>query len=224
MQVTLTDMGPPMFFLGDPRNLILSLSFANPGPVELDFDSLERIQQQKILSALQNGHLESDIPFQELYEGFSKSAPPKAPTPISPVADKIIETTKMLAEQRSELQSKRQEKEEKLKEKCIYHLSKGSTWAIKSLSHEEDPRYLRMLLATEQAGANRVSVLVKIKTRLKRVETELAVKINKATAAQIAVMRSEAETSDLNVVESEQRTVILTPEDLIAAGVRHSKP
>lgn len=227
MQITLTDLGPPIWFLGEPKNLIVSLNFANPGPVELDFTKLERVHQQRVLLALQNGYLESDIPFQEIYECYTKSAPPApkmvAPDEIAsaPVANTVAATTKLLADQRLQIEAERQEKEEKIKEKCLLKLKGSVVAAVSNLVGEEDPRYLRMLISYEQQGKNRKMVIRKIRERIKRIEDGLAKKITKETEDQIAAMKSE--TNEMVVVESEQRTVVLTPEDLIAAGVKFSK-
>lgn len=216
MQITLTDLGPPIWFLGDPKNLIVSLSFANPGPVELDFGKLEKLQQQRLLSAIQNGHLESDISFQELYEEYTKSYPPQPP-----VVAEDTSPAKQAMEQRLQIEAERQEKEEKLKEKCISKLKGSVAAAVSNLTGEEDVRYLRMLMSYEQADKNRKGVIRAIRDRIKRIENGLSKRIIKEVEEQISNMKSE--TDEMVVVESEQRTVVLTPEDLIAAGIRRSK-
>jgi hypothetical protein len=223
MQITLTDIGPPIWFLGEPKNIIASLSFAKPGPIEIDFDSLDRSNQGRILKAMQNGYIESDVPFQDLYQVYTKSDPP---TPPQVVKQQDVEPAKdPIKEQRAKLEADRKEKEEKFQDKCQRALA-GSAEAVKGfLLGEDDPRFFRTLLKMEEVGKARKGVIKLLRERIRKVEDKLARQITREANMQETVIKEREEklTKGLCVVESEQRTIVLTPEDLIAAGVNRSK-
>lgn len=224
MQITLTEIGPPIWFLGEPKNILISLSFAKPGPVDVDFESLDKNNQVRLLKAIQNGYIESDISFQELYQIHTKSQLPGAPP--KQVKPQDVERPKdPLKEQRDKLEAERKEKEEKFQDKCQRALS-GSTEAVKGfLLGEDDPRFFRTLLSMEKVGKARKGVIKLLTERIKRVEDKIARQISREANMQEQVIKEYEEklTKGMHVVESEQRTIVLTPEDLINAAVDRSK-
>lgn len=226
MQITLNTSSSAMFFLGDPKNLLLSLSYSNPGPVELDFESLDRNLQQKILLAVRNEVLNSDVPAEDLYKIWSKDivVAQKTESKAPPTQAEIQ------VQQRMELEMRRKEKEDKFLARCDSILRAGKRAVSSELAENpEDSRLARTLLQMEQAGKNRKGIVAPILSRIKTQERIMAQRINREVNEQLRTtrpkrtlnMRSVApETDEYTVVESDFKTVVLTPEQLIEAGAR----
>lgn len=215
MQIKLSNSGPAMWFLGEPKNLTAYLNFANPGPVEIKFEDLGSIDQNKILTDLKQGIIESDISYQELYQVWIKSKPA---VPHFPPEDKELSKMQEVQKMRYKLETQRREKEEKFQERCYFIADKGVR-AIKAvLKDEKDIRFFRELLKIEKVGKNRKIVISLLNDKVKQFEKNISKKIRRGSKKQSNSKILSQETIVFDVVESEQETITLTPEDLISAA------
>lgn len=219
MQIKLSSDGPPMWFLGDPKQLVASLTYVEPGPVEVDFQALGDAEQKAVLTAVQRGVVESDIPFQELYQVWLKSkSPVPQPSPTGNQEQIRQAAVQAMQERLIQRQAVAQKKEGKFQSRCEYLISQNVIGLKSAVQNEKNERVLHNLLKLEQSGKQRVSVVKLIHEKLRRIEAARARKIDKATRRQIRSDRLKQQTSAMSVVESEQETITLTPEDLIAAA------
>jgi len=221
MQIKLSMFGPPMWFLGDPKNLTVNLNYMNPGPVELNFGSLSTDEQQKVLQSVQNGQLECDITYAQLYQEWATSGP-AIEVPQDPQVEAIRQRISGMREQ---LETERKVRENKDQEKCSYLLS-GSVRAMKAaITGMKDIKLVHRLLVEEKVGKKRKGVVTALEKKQHQlalaVQARVAKKINSATKLQNKT-RIPGETIKFNVVESEQESVVLTPSDLIAAATEES--
>ena len=223
MKIKLSENSPvSMLFIGEPKNLVASLTFANPGPVDLDFDTLSRQQQLKVLNALKQGVVETDTPFQDLYDKWNLSQP-KSPPEDKPVpqTDTPVVKDPSKAEERMALEKERADKEQKLFERCSLLLKQNTKVIQAELLGEEDTRFIRNLLQMESANKQRKIVLSFLQEKLVKIEAKIAKKISKDVAEQVAYTPrkyhepTDFETKGYTVVESEQKTVVLSPNELI---------
>lgn len=218
MQLKLTDRGPSMWFLGEPKNLIVSLTFVNPGPVEIDFDSLDEGQQNKILIGLRDGALESDAPFQQLYQTWAKERV------TTPPPNQELQTTSPSPTQKemSKLEAQVQQREQRFQERCDYLLTQSVRAIQVGLRNEDSIAFLQRMVQAELQGKRRKGLLTFLKEKIKRLtikaHEEISKQISRDTKRQRKNLYVPEETINFNVVESEQETVILTPEDLIIAA------
>lgn len=220
MQIKLSQLGPPMWYLGEPKNIRVSLTFSKPGPVEIDFASFTKEEQVKVLVGIRDGQLESDVTFQELYHQWANHQPAVPPEPDNPYIEPI---QARLNEARLKLEASRREKEDKGKQRCLYLLAK-SVRAIKAaITSITDRQLIHMMLLTEKAGKARKGVTAALEKKMRQLivkeQMSVAKKVSKATKAQLKQDPAK-ETIVFDVVESEQETVVLTPEDLITTAAK----
>jgi hypothetical protein len=52
MKINLTEFSPSIWSLGPVDNLIVYLTFQSRGPVEVDFEKLDKLDQKKILDGM----------------------------------------------------------------------------------------------------------------------------------------------------------------------------
>lgn len=215
INLTLTDDGPPFLFLGDPDKLVLSLTFQDPGPKEVDFSLLSFPDQRKVIAHMKGEELESDIPLQGLIDEyqkiFSQSAPaepaPKGPAKKPAGADEGLKMPETYLK-----------KEEKFQAKCK-KLVKKTLKALKvELTKDNDSRTLQTVRDLElKKKSPRASVLNFIELELRKLQREIVESIendaNPGTIKTEPLRGQEKFVSD--VVESEQEIVQLTPETLI---------
>jgi len=229
MKIKLSEFGPAMWFLGEPRKLIISLTFANPGPVEVDFDKLQPVDQAKLLKSIREGVVESDVPFRTLYERWAEgnvlagSTSTKEVAQIQPgPADPRLVWAQQIEAKRNALQAQRDEEEAHVLERCKY-LSGLTVRGLKSsLKRENDIKLLRALLKTEEAGKGRKLVLEAIHEKIREHDHGLALEIMKLTKEQLAGpgVGIPKDKMGYTVEESDLETVTLTPEDLIKAAAK----
>lgn len=217
MQIWLNPDGPPMWFLGEPKKIIVSLNYVEPGPVEVDFESLEETAQKQLLVGLRDGLVLSDKSFQDLYQVWLKSRPTVQEVTEDPQEQIRLAVARQAAERVAQRQKLNQDKERKFEERCSY-LSQQSVAALKTtVNNETDERVLHALLKIEEQGKQRTMVVRCIHDKLRRIEAQRAKDIEKETQRQIKANPQMKKTSPMSVVESDQETITLTPEDLIEA-------
>jgi hypothetical protein len=211
-----------MWFLGEPTNLIVSLNFANPGPVELDFDGLSTDQQKQILNSIQAGHIKTDVDFNELNRRWLRSNPPvKQETPQHNEALALnIEMAKR-KEERLKKAEERKMREDAEREKMVKNLIDVSIRALKQgIAGNRDITFIRMLLAAEKVNQNRKGAIRLLQEKIeallvakqKEVDREVRRKSKETLMAGMALYK---ETTQFDVVDFDEETLVLTPEDLI---------
>lgn len=210
MQIKLAEDGPPMWFLGEPRNLIVSLTGENPGPIELDFYKLGTMDQMRVLTAMKNGEVEGDPSFEDLYAEWSKKSkhtPPQQNPPANAVAEAIINS-------RLKTEVTRTEREAKFQERCDWAVTQNIKSLKSLIQNSDDIRFLRTILQAERTGKGRKTVIRWITERLNRFEKVVANEAIKFTPNARDPYQPK-ETIPYAVVESEQETIVLSPEELI---------
>ena len=201
-----------MWFLGDPKNLLINLNFVNRGPVEVDFIKLSDTDQNRIINAIHSGQLESDITVEDLialkdkptltvYHETSIIDEPTTMTVSagSPTVINSMEFLKNTAEQRKI-------------EKCQFIL-KGSVRSIKvAVSEANDIALTKFLIKMEEINKSRKSVLTFLREKLRTLEIAV-IKFSEKEKEKV-----EKQTEAYNVIESDEKVVTLSPEELIQAG------
>ena len=223
MQIKLSEFGPSMWFLGEPRRLIVSLNFMSPGPVEVDFASLSQPDQNKLLTAIRQGIIESDIPFCELHAAYIKAMEiPGAPSSVETVqVDPRVAYAQEVQAQRNALQAERAKKEAKLLERCKF-LNGLTIRAFKAaLKGDQDIQFLRTLLTMEEAGEKRHGIINFLQEKIARHERILSERIIQETAQGKGSYLAPKEKVEYNIEVSEvqQVQISLSPEELIAAAL-----
>ena len=220
INLILADDGPPFFFLGDPKRLILSLTYQDPGPMPIDFEDLSLVDQKKIIIAVSREQLESDVPYPALVTEYEKlfskdapvvpepQAPPKEPAGAPPVVDPTEERNQQEASFQKECQT----------------IVKQKIKAIKAnLENESDLRKLRTIRDLElQKKSPRITVVNYINLELRKLQAGIVEEIeNGDNVIEIdaePALRKETFVSD--VVESNLEIVHLTPEVLISRATK----
>jgi hypothetical protein len=213
--LNLAEDGPPFWFLGDPKRLTVSLTYQEPGPIEVEFSNLTMPDQKKILQSIQAGQIESNVPWADMYveyeKVFSKAAPvriePQEPTPKPTGAVQAIPSVDL-----------RVAKEAAFQEKCQKIVKEKLSQLKESLKKEKDIRTLRTIRDLElQKKSPRTSVVNFINLELRKLQSGIIEEIENDD--NVVVIEAEpaarGETFVSNVVESDLETVQLTPEMLI---------
>lgn len=220
MWIKLKKNGPAMWFLGDPpKNIKVNLNFVNPGPVDLDFKSLQLGEQKQVLIALKEEKIETDEDYQNLYNIYTKLLSQKEE--IVEENDKPIKKKFSLFKKDSvaQLQKDREKREIQLKERCNY-LSKQSIKAIKSaLKKEKDVKFLKMFLEMEESKKGRVSIIDFIKTQIRKFQKEVAVSLKKNKDTEPIKLDTPGATYSKDVVESNEGTISLSREELVSLAI-----
>lgn len=212
IQITLAEDGPPFWFLGDPKYLKVSLTFHEPGPVEVDFSKLGNKEQKQILVAMQMEYITVDKSFFALEQEYEKFFP--ANTPVNASSEEAPKRTGM--DRALKMEANRQEKEAKFQDKCRL-LSKQGISALKhALKDETDLRLLRNIRDSEMNKKKpRPSILGFLDTKLRKLQANLIEEIENSAITEIeAELPPEKETFVSDVIELERETVHLTPEIL----------
>jgi len=224
MQIQLSDTGPAMWFLGKPGDLKVSLSFADRGPVEVDFNKLEAEEQKQVLVSLRDGKITSDMKFQDLYEVWLKSRPAVSEPSPEVKAHLANEKKNKLEDKRMKLEAQRRTKEEKFQKRCLY-LSKKSANALKAaLKDKDDLRLFRTLRDLEMKRKRpRASVRDYLESTIRKLQKEVVSVIADSANKEPLPMpkgMTPKETITFDVIESEQEIVEFPIEDLadFAAG------
>ena len=212
MKISLSKKGPAFWFLGDPKNLQVCLSQSNPGPIDIDITKLTNLERLRLLRSLQLKELETDKIDNNLYNLNTQQANNQ---------DQLIQ------EQRHLSRLKKIEDDKQKKEHDEYIISERLRLIAKSSSNtvmyfvkkEKDIDLLKKLLNHERVNKNRNGIIKYINERIILLSTEkerlLASQIQKEMYSQLKTL--EKETSEFNMIESEQEIVFLTSKDLIDA-------
>ena len=210
-----------MWFLGKPKQIKISLNFVDPGPVEVDFNTLELEEQKYILVSLQNGSLKTDEPFQDLLKTYNKK---KQKVEAPPEVHEYLKKQKVDKRQEELLKIKAQTeaRAQAIVDRCEF-LSKQKVKVIKSeLKKEKDVKFLRAFLETEEASGKRPSIVILIKDRIRANTKEVALQLHASEQTPPIPIKVPEATFGGDVVESEDTTITLTSEQLkkLAEGHR----
>ena len=209
MQIRLAD-GITMWFLGEPKNLIVNLNFVNRGPVEVDFAALSDVNQNRLINAVRSKQLESDISVEDLITLKRKPNVTAATYPASTVDESTV--TSSPPQVVKTLDFLKQEMETKKLERCQFIL-RGSVRSIKvAVSEANDITLTKALIKMEESNRARKSVLTFLREKLQALETAVVKFAEKEKA------KAERQTEEYDVIESDQKVVSLSPEELIEAG------
>jgi len=211
VSISLAEDSVPFWFLGEPRNIKKTLNFSEPGPVQVDFTQLTKLEQKKILTDLAGEVIECDRSFNDLRQVhlhmFPEESPDNQKAPDIPVAE--APEPKKEVDQRA-----------KLEERCAL-ISKQGVRAIKAvLKDEKDTTLLRLIRRAEGLRKKpRASVISFLDSLLVKLSLEKAEQIeasieNDDTPLPRMPSTSRGETINYDVVESERETVALTAEQL----------
>ncbi len=144
MQISLKNKDKtPMWFLPGTR---IHLSFENPGPVEIDFDSLSSQNKNQIVLAINRGLLEGKLPFTTRVE----PQPLLVNKEIIEIAPPIVETFNIAPAKEMEVTDYQKEKVKELKKflnKSWVSIKKN----IRSFSLSD----LKTMIALEKEGKDR---------------------------------------------------------------------
>jgi len=214
INLTLTEEGPPFWFLGDPKNLLVSLTYQDPGPASVDFSQLTQLECRKICMDIQRGKLECDIPFNKLaaeYDKFFRRDPTTTPEAGS-ARKKRTGVDKAL-----KIAGVREKQEEKFQKRCKM-IAKQSIRALRAaLKDEKDMRLLRKVRDLElEKRSPRPTVLDLIELQVQKLQLNVATNIEKnAGSVEIeAESPPKKETFVSDVIESDKEIVQFTPDEL----------
>jgi len=231
MQVELHESGPPFWLLGSPSNTILHLTFASPGPVELDYSKLSPEDQSQLLMALQQEKILTSVPFEELHREWLQNRP-EAPVP-PPDVKEYLDQERAVKEQerRLKIQAGHEEKERKFHERCSFLSGKNARSVKSALAGEKDLRLLRNIRKLEQAKKKpRIGVMDYLTDRIKKLQVEVVHNIEDKTSDTPIMIATKHEsvvykgkTIQFDVVESEQETVEFLQSDLDEASNKESQ-
>lgn len=184
----------------------LNMTFADPGPKELDWNQLTREQQRYLYRAIQYKQIISDIiPLHPDNISVPAPAPKKEDLPVGKQFPK--ETPPAVAEPAAPKKSFR---EKNLKEEAKAILSKRLgeiKQTINLLKLEESP-LLNTLLKTEKAGKNRKTVLALLEEKTQ--EIQQAVKKNlKFSPDKVTLQTSRSNLPEIETINEGAVTIQL---------------
>lgn len=216
MQVWLHEEGPPIWFLGEPKDLIVTLTLNEPGPVELDFESLNDQQKARVIQSLNTLQIESDVSVSELQNREQKQNQKKEDM----AADINLAVVERLQKEKEKADQIRKEKEEKLLERCKYIMDKPVRAIKSALKNEKDMKLFDKLFTLEQQGKNRKMVLRWLQEKRVFLAKEQTKKIDKEVQKAMKKEKTYKENANgqtigFNVIESDSETVVLSPNDLV---------
>lgn len=159
MKITLSENGPSMFFIGDPKNPVLSLNICNKGPIDIEFRALEDNYQKQILDAIKKGIITTDALFEELEYIWAtkdiKKLEAKQEIKDYLERNKQIQATQAIVRQQREFEKR----EKEIREKIKFALTCSFNAIRNSLKDEKDMRIIRIYREMEQKGRNREHIV-----------------------------------------------------------------
>ena len=156
MKITLSENETMWFLIGTK----IHLSFENPGPVEVDIDSLRTDQRQQLIWSLQKGVLKSDKPLQEV-TAKPQVAKGYAAAALTAEVKEAVSTPTVLDEAN-------EERRKKLK---VALAAPQNTFKKELKTHNVSD--LRLMLELEQEGKNRKTTLNLLETAISKHQAEV---------------------------------------------------
>jgi hypothetical protein len=209
MQIKLREYGPPMWFLGEPKAIKLSLTYLKPGPENIDFEKLTLQDQAHILRGIRDEIVEVDTPYEVLHKQYTNNIPPMAvpPQPAVQAAQPVAQETP-----KESIVEIRREKEEKFQRRCE-HISKQSARVLKAaLKGTEDIRLARQVLHLETLGRNRTSVRDYLKGLIQKLQGEVTLKMKESESEKPLKNVIPVDPLGYEVIEEDQETVTIAVE------------
>jgi len=199
--------GPPIWFLGEPKKVKVSLTYQQPGPETIEFEKLSELEQKQILIGIQKKTLESDKSYMDLYNLYLQGQP-KEEAPSQEVQTYLNKKKEKKVEKKQlSVLAKREKQEQKFKSRCE-HISKQTTRAIKAaIKNEDDLRLLRTLLQMELKNKNRISVKDLLQEHIRKIQKEISIGIEKATTDKPISLGTPREMFPYEILESESQVV-----------------
>lgn len=169
------------------------LTFEEPGPVVVDFLSLDKNEQRQVVMGLRFKQITASVAVEDLYKVLvgtsAENVKPSSSLAVLKDAKGVLEHTKELHSKANEILAYK-------------HITKIK----KTICDSKDMRLLRTMLELEKAGERRKSVLMSLHTRIRHFEEEIAGKIKEASKKPVL----ERQTADLlEVEETDQEEVVL---------------
>jgi hypothetical protein len=176
VNISIAEKGPPMWFIGVKPNIKVALTFMEPGPVEIDLDTLTQEEATHILLGVSEGKLESSVLYKDLYTYYiNRFATSKEPSLQQPVT----QTTSSSIVNKTAFEQKKTEDEVIIK-KC-QSLAKQSVRVVKStLSRETNFRMIKLMQKIEQENQNRRSVIDFLNEKIERVNKQVISEVERA--------------------------------------------
>lgn len=178
-----------MWFLGEPSSLIVSLNQANPGPVEVVFEDLERRYQHNIITGMQAGHISADVDINVLVDIYQ-------PEPAQPRVKKPL------------LQPAKYEQE-----KLDFLTNQPATAVARKVATEKNLHLVKQIYLNEAKHKNRKTVLKACIIRLAKAGEEIIDAIGSTTPV-TGMKELPGETMIENVIDSEDEEIVLTAEQI----------
>jgi len=213
MLLSLSKNGPPIWFLGPTSNLLVSLNYLDPGPKEVDFNTLSILDKKIVILAIRAGQVVSNLKEEVLLDIYKKELIALTPK----VKEKTDDRVKSLLE-------KSEQETTSLETDCS-ELVKQPFKILNEmvLERKNDIKFLRILLKQEEKNKNRSSVKSLIKKCQKELSKVIKEKIEE-TKPSLKVSSSTLEMTKLektlskSVVESgeDKEEITLTEEEFRA--------
>lgn len=214
LALTLSSIGPSMWFLGKPGELKISLTCNDPGPKEIDFRSLSSSEQRTIILAIRREHLIADVPIDKLIGLYQEQLYQKREEETPEIVQQARE------EQKPALLDDTAKRATELTAFC-QELAQQSIRALQVTIQEkkEDIAFLKKMLNIEALNKNRTTIRNLIKKHLEKHFENVSGSIEQSynpDAPDLAAGTKLEATLSSDVVELEQETIQLT-EDQIRA-------
>jgi hypothetical protein len=218
MRIKLNNIyGPPLWFLGNPKDLKISLTYEEPGPIEIDFKHLPRSEQEQIIAAVEARHLDSDMSLPQLRSEWAEANPSvpvqETETPEQQFRAAMAKEVEQRLRKRQEMKAK---EDKKVNDKIAYLLKQNVRSLKSALTGQTDERLVQMLLQQERANKKRRVAIQVLEEKLRQLAAKRAKKISRESQLQLKINRWANEKTKVEpVVDSEQETILLTPSDLV---------
>lgn len=210
VSVKLSENGPMMFFIGEPKDpALITLSIEQPGPIDINLDLLGQKEAKHLVVGVRDGNILADKPFDDLkkfyYEKFvpaKKSAESEIPAEKDPTSD-------IRAEKHKEIRNK----EMAIYQRCAYLMQKGIRAIKAALKGEKDMRVLKICQTLElQRGEkkSRQSVLDFLAREMRRIqESNLKEAMENASKQVFFDPKRPYDKIEYSVSEEEQEIIAL---------------
>lgn len=158
MQITLSERGPSMWFLGD-REVIVSLNTKRRGPVDVDLSKLSRSEFRNLIQAIKLQHIITKMTLENVISEYEAlfSPPPSIPPPSVTFINQMNEKT------------------EKLHQRAQYLISQSVRSLVATIRTTDagEIRLLRLMKEIELIGKNRGTVIREIDKKLKGIDLKI---------------------------------------------------
>ncbi len=172
----------PNVFMWFLENATVHLTDENPGPVEIDFEGLNKDSQKAVVMGIRTGHVICSEPVEKLYNLYM-GQPITIPPPV--IKPQVIDTSNM----------------EKLLKKSVSAIKKYAGLSI-------DIRDLRLMLELEKANKNREEIVSSVEKRINLLSATVEKSILAYEDKRAPITTAPDKLADkLEIIESDFKTV-----------------